>query len=156
MLKYNSDFTQSIFLVTNQGLPKELSRTAGEFLNCQFDPINPQLYCLLTRRQPQKIFSEKLTLEAIDLQTFAVKPLLVLPDQVETKISLSPDGLELLLDGVVAKKSEPVTGDLRTDGPSAIAQSSLMLLSLKKTSKFNGDPSPQPLPLQGLRPQWLP
>jgi hypothetical protein len=156
MLKYNSDFTQSIFLITNQGLPKELSGTAGEFLNCQFDPINPQLYCLLTRRQPRKYFSEKLTLEAIDLQTFAVKPLSVLPDQVETKISLSPDGLELLLDRVVAKKSEPVTGDLRTDDPSAIAQSSLMLLSLKKTSKFNGDPSPQLLPLPGFRPQWLP
>ena len=156
MLKYNSDFSQSIFLVTNQGLPKGLSRTAGEFLNCQFDPINPQLYCLLTRRKPGKYFSEKLTLEAIDLQTFAVKPLLVLPDQVETKISLSPDGLELLLDRVVAKKSAPVTRDLRTNGLSAIAQSNLMLLSLKKTSKFNGDPSAQPLPLQGFRPQWLP
>ena len=147
MLKYKSDFTQSIFLVTNQGLPKELSRTAGEFLNYHFDPINPQLYCLLTRRQPGKYFSEKLTIEAIDLPTFAVKPLLVLLHQVETKISWSPGGVELLLDRVVAKKSEPVTGDLRTDSPSAIAQSSLMLLSLKKTSKFNGDPSPQPLPL---------
>lgn len=31
-------------------------------------------------------------------------------------MSLSPDGLELLLDRVVAKKSEPVAGDLRTDG----------------------------------------
>jgi hypothetical protein len=75
---------------------------------------------------------------------------------VETKISLSPDGLELVLDRVVAKKSEPVTGDFRTDGPSAIAQSNLMLLSLKKTSKFNGGSSPQPLPLQALRSQWLP
>ena len=88
MVKYNSDFSQSIFLVTNLGLQKELSRTAGEFLNCQFDPINPQLYCLLTGRQPGKYFYEKLTLEAIDWQTFAVKPLLVLPDKVETKISL--------------------------------------------------------------------
>jgi hypothetical protein len=96
-----------------------LSRTAGEFLNCQFYPINPQLYCLLTRRKSRKYFYDKLTLEAIDWQTFAVKPLLVLPDQVETKMSWSPDGLELLLDRVVAKKSEPVTGDLRTDGPSA-------------------------------------
>jgi hypothetical protein len=58
-----------------------LSRTAGEFLNCQFDPINPQFYCLLTRRQPRKYFSDKLTLEAIDWQTFAVKALLVLPEQ---------------------------------------------------------------------------
>jgi hypothetical protein len=58
MLKYHSDFTQSIFLITNQGLPKELSRTAGEFLNCQFDPINPQRYCWLTRRNPRKYFYE--------------------------------------------------------------------------------------------------
>jgi hypothetical protein len=66
MLKYNSDFTPSIFLIINHGLPKELSRTAGEFLNCQFYPINPQLYCLLTRRKPGKYFYDKLTLEAID------------------------------------------------------------------------------------------
>ena len=56
MLKYNSDFTQSIFLITNQGLQKELSRTAGEFLNCLFDLINSQLYYLLTRRNPGMIF----------------------------------------------------------------------------------------------------
>jgi hypothetical protein len=133
-----------------------LSRTAGEFLNCQFDPRSPQLYCWLTRRKPGKYFYDKLTLEAINWQTFAVKSLLVLPDKVETKISLSPHGLELLLDRVVAKKSEPVTGDLKTNNPSAIAQSSLMLLSLKKISKSNRDPSSQPLPLQGFRPQWLP
>ncbi|TAE57288.1 MAG: hypothetical protein EAZ88_02195 [Oscillatoriales cyanobacterium] len=157
MLKYNSDFTQSIFLVTNQGLQKELIRTAGEFLNCQFDPRNPQLYCLLTRRQPGKDFSEQLTLEAINLQTFAVKPLLVLPDQVETKMSLSPDGLELLLDRLVVKKSEPVAGDLRTDGGNAIASSTLILLNLKNPpASTNNSPSPEDLPLKGFRPRWLP
>ena len=156
MLKYNSDFSQSIFLVTNQEFQKELIRTAGEFLNCQFDPRNPQLYCLLTRRNPGKDFSEKLTLEAINLQTFAVKLLLVLPNQVETKMSLSPDGLELLLDRVVAKKSEPVAGDLRTDGGSAIGSSSLLLLNLKKAPASHPSPSPEELPLQGFRPRWLP
>jgi len=156
MLKYNSDFTQSIFLVTNQGLQKELIRTAGEFLNCQFDPRNPQLYCLLTRRKPGKEFSEQLTLEAIDLKTFQVKSLLVLPDQIETKMSLSPDGLELLLDRVVAKKSEPVTGDLRTDAGSAIGSSTLLLIDLENSTKFNDIPSPQELPVKGFRPRWLP
>lgn len=156
MLKYNSDFSQSIFLVTNQGLQKELIRTAGEFINCQFDPRNPQLYCLLTRRNPGVNFSEKLTLEAIDLQTFKVKPLLVLPDQVETKMSLSPDGLELLLDRLVVKKSEPVAGDLRTEGPSAIESSTLIAIDLEKPTKFNDIPSPQELPVKGFRPRWLP
>jgi hypothetical protein len=111
---------------------------------------------LLTRRKPGKDFSEQLTLEAIDLKTFQVKPLLVLPDQVETKMSLSPDGLELLLDRVVVKKSEPVTGDLRTDGGSAIASSSLILLNLKNAPTFNNSPSPEELPLKGFRPRWLP
>ncbi|WP_278187102.1 hypothetical protein [Microcoleus vaginatus] len=39
---------------------------------------------------------------------------------------------------------------------SAIAQSSLVLLSLKKTSNSNGDRSAQPLPLPDLRFPWLP
>lgn len=156
MLKYNSDFSQSIFLVTNQEFQKELIRTAGEFINCQFDPRNPQLYCLLTRRKPGKDFSEKLTLEVINLQTFAVKSLLVLPDQVETKMSLSPDGLELLLDRVVAKKSEPVAGDLRTDGGSAIGSSSMILLNLKNEPPSKNPPLPEELPLKGFRPRWLP
>ena len=156
MLKYNSDFTQSIFLVTNQGVQTELTRTAGEFITCEFDPRNPQLYCLLARRKPGKDFSEKLTLEAIDLKTFQAKSLLVLPDQVETKMSLSPDGLELLLDRVVAKKSEPVTGDLRTEGGSAIASSTLILLNLKNAPASNNSPPPEELPLEGFRPRWLP
>ncbi len=137
-------------------MQKEFIRTAGEFINCQFGPRNPQLYCLLTRRKPGKEFSEQLTLEAIDLQTFKVKPLLVLPDQVETKMSLSPDGLELLLDRLVVKKSEPVTGDLRTEGPSAMGSSTLILLNLKNTPASNHSPSPQALPLKGFRPRWLP
>ncbi len=158
MLKYNSDsdFSQSIFLVTNHEFQKELIRTAGEFINCQFDPRKPQLYCLLTRRKPGTGFSEQLTLEAINLQTFAVKPLLVLPDQVETKMSLSPDGLELLLDRVVAKKSEAVTGDLRTDAGSAIGSSNLILVNLKNAGVSNNSPSTEELPLKGFRPRWLP
>jgi len=111
---------------------------------------------LLTRRKPGTGFSEQLTLEAINLQTFAVKPLLVLPDQVETKMSLSPDGLELLLDRVVTKKSEPVTGDLRTDGGSAIGSSNLILVNLKNVPASNNYPSPEELTLRGFRPRWLP
>ncbi|MEG3976585.1 hypothetical protein QT970_18460 [Microcoleus sp. herbarium8] len=153
MLKYNSDFTQSIFLVTNQELQKELIRTTGELIDCQFAPGTPQLYYFLTRRKPGKDFSEQFTLEAIDLQTFAVQPLLVLPDQVETKMSLSPDGIELLLDRVVAQKSEPVAGDLRTDGPSAIALSTLILLKFKNARASNNYPSTQELRLKGCRPR---
>ncbi|MGL5062431.1 MAG: hypothetical protein ACRC62_20835 [Microcoleus sp.] len=156
MLKDNSDITQSIFLVTDGGLQKELSRTAGEFINCQFDPRNPLLYCLLTRRQPGEEFSEKLTLEAIDLQTFAIKSLLVLSDRWETTMSLSPDGLELLLDRLTVKPTEPVTGDLRTEEGRAIESSTLISVSLETAPQFNSLPSTQELSLTGFRPRWLP
>ena len=71
-------------------------------------------------------------------------------------MSLSPDGLELLLDRVVTKKSEPVTGDLRTDGGSAIGSSNLILVNLKNVPASNNYPSPEELTLRGFRPRWLP
>lgn len=156
MLKYNSDFTQSIFLVTNRGLRKELIRTAGEFVNCQFDPRNPQLYCLLTRRKTGKEFSEKLTIEAIDLKKFAVKTLLVLPPGEEATMSLSPDGLKLLLERVTVKQTEPMKGDLRTEEGRAIDSSTLILINLENAPKFNSLLPSQELNLTGFRPRWLP
>ncbi len=71
-------------------------------------------------------------------------------------MSLSPDGLELLLDRVVAKKSEPVAGDLRTEGGSAIVSSTLILLNLKKAPVSNNSLLPEELPLKGFHPRWLP
>ncbi|MEG4040602.1 hypothetical protein QT998_14695 [Microcoleus sp. S1D4] len=71
-------------------------------------------------------------------------------------MSLSPDGIELLLDRVVAQKSEPVAGDLRTDCPSAIALSTLILLKFKNVPASNNYPSPQELRLKGCLPRWLP
>jgi hypothetical protein len=38
MLKYNSDFTQSIFLVTNQGLQKKFIRTRENSLTVSLTP----------------------------------------------------------------------------------------------------------------------
>ncbi|MCW6049411.1 hypothetical protein QUB60_15450 [Microcoleus sp. A2-C5] len=80
----------------------------------------------------------------------------VLPDQVETKMSLSPDWLELLLDRIVVKKSEPVAGDLRTEGGNAIESSTLIAIDLKNAPTSNNSPSPQALALKGFRPRWLP
>lgn len=157
LVKYNSDFSQSLFLLTNQGLKKELIRTTGELLNCQFNPSQPTLYCLLTRRQPGREMVEKLTLDAVDLKTFKVSSLLALPYQWETKMSLSSDGLELVFDRVVMKKEGAVAGDLRTEGGTAIASSNIMLLKLKKTSaSASGWASSQSLPVRGFRPRWLP
>lgn len=157
MLKDNRDGSQALFLVTNQGIKKELIQRAGEILNCQFDPATPTLYCLLIQRQQAQDFSEVLILKSINLTTFKGEKRLVLPDQWETKMSLSPDGSELLLDRVINQEKEPELGELRTEGGTAIATSSLWIVSLNKRPGSNDFLlSPQPLPLKGFRPKWIP
>jgi hypothetical protein len=153
MVKFNSDSTQSLFLVTNQGLQKELLRTTGELLNCQFDPKGQTLYCLVTRLLQGKE-DERLTLETIDLKTSKVEPLLVLSGRSEIQMSLSPDGLALLFDRIITKETLPSKDDLTTDVGAAIATSRLWLLPLEKRT---ADVMPhQELPLQGFYPRWLP
>lgn len=62
MVKFNSDFrnpTRSLFLVTNQGVNKELIQTPGSILSCQFDVASPNLYCLITQLLPGDQFQEQ-------------------------------------------------------------------------------------------------
>ena len=158
MVKLNSDYTQSLFLVTNQGLQKELLKSSGEWLNCQFDASAKNLYCLMTQLVQGKESSQQLSVMGIDLKTFKVEPLLVLSNQSEMEMSLSPDGLGLLLDRVVKKDTLPSPEDLTTDVGSAIATSRLFLLSLtNRTSASSTSPVPsQEIPLRGFHPYWLP
>ncbi len=158
MVKSNSDFTQSLFLVTNQGLQKELLSTNGDLLNCQFDAMAQNLYCLITQLLPGEQYSQQLSLAAIDLKTYKVESLWAAPNQSQMQVSLSPDGLALLFDQVVQKETLASKDDLTTDTGSAIANSRLMLLPLShSTSKaINNSVLPQELPVQGFHPHWLP
>jgi hypothetical protein len=158
MVKSNSDLTQSLFLVTNQGFQKELLNINGEFLNCQFAPNGQSLYCLINQLVEKKEYSQQLSIQGIDLQQFNVKSLLVLSKPSEVEMSLSPDGLALLLDRVVTKETLPAKEDLTTDVGSAIATSHLFLLPLTNTMpELNAPPeSPQDLAVRGFHPLWLP
>jgi hypothetical protein len=158
MVKFNSDGTQSLFLVTNQGLQKELLGTTGDFLNCQFDPSAKNLYCLLTRLLPSKQDNEQPYLVTIDLKTFKVEPMLDLPHQSDIQMSLSPDGLGLLLDQIVTKETLPSKEDLTTDRGGAIATSRLWVLPLGNRTPEStiGSVPHQELPLRGFHPRWLP
>ena len=158
MIRLNRDATPSLFLVTNQGVKKELTSTPGQILNCKFNPALPFLYCLVTRPKAGKQeYSEQLNLEAFDLTTFKVKVLSIIPDLWETVMSVSPDGTALLFDRVVEKNEEPKIGDLRTNLGTAIATSSIMLLGLNQNQPSTvGKLQPQELPLRGFHPCWLP
>jgi dipeptidyl aminopeptidase/acylaminoacyl peptidase len=162
MVKFNTDFTRDLFLVTNQGVEKSLLKTTGSIVSCQFDPGSPTLYCLVTQLIPGQEYQEQPYLVAIDLKTGQNKPLVVLPPaQRNIEMSLSPDGLGLVFDQIVAETnptgaSNPTT--LKTDDGETIASSSLWLMSLQPIN----DPAkaaeikPEKLPLIGFHPRWLP
>ncbi|WP_414544209.1 hypothetical protein [Nostoc sp. CCY0012] len=161
MVKFNTDYTRDLFLVTNQGVQKPLLKTTGSILNCQFDPASPTLYCLLTQLIPTEEYVEQPYLVAIDVNTGEQKPLLLLPiDQRNVQMSLAPDGLGLLFDQVVPQTNPdiPLTTDqLKTEDGEAIATSSLWLMPLLPiTDDTSSAIKPEKLPLVGFHPRWLP
>lgn len=160
LVKFNVDPTnptRSLFLVTNQGVEKELLKTDGSILEATFDPTKQYLYCLYTKRLPGDVYEEEPYLAAIDLETFKQIDLLRLPIQRDIQISLAPDGLGLLFDQVVSASTANSDGPIRGKEGKAITSSQLWFLPLLQDDK--GLPitsDPQPLELAGLRPRWLP
>lgn len=152
MVKFNKNYTRSLFLVTGQG-EKEILQTTGSILNAIFDPTKQILYCLLTELIPGETYQEQPYLAAIDLKTAqtaknpneALYPLLKLPNQREVKVSLAPDGVALLFDQTV--KPSP------NEEPTA-KTGQLWLLPLASDPKQALEP--QSLPFAGIHPQWLP
>ena len=180
MIRFNTDYTRSLFLVTNQGQQRELWRTDGSILKAEFDPTQQVLYALVSRLADQEAYVEEPFLIAIDLkkaldldsfqssdasaspekaenpdQGFnpeAVRPLLRLANQRDVAMSLAPDGLALLFDQVEDETTDNNNGK-------TIRKSRLWLLPLIPPHLTGGDlPLPQPelLPLPGLQPRWLP
>lgn len=156
MVKFNTDYTRSLFLVTNQGIQKEIFKTPGSILSAQFDPTKQFLYCLLTNLLPGNTYQEQPYLAAIDLKAAmegkppqqTLRPLLLLPNQRETQVSLAPDGLALLFDQTQADDRD------QAEGGAAIANSRLWMLPLSQDPKVK--PQPEAIPLPGLHPRWLP
>lgn len=163
MVRFNQDYTRSLFLVTNQGVQKELLRTTGSILSCEFTSTKDTLYCLLTQLlQGTQEYQEEPFLAAIDLKApndskqLSVKPLVVLPNQRDIQISLSPDGIALLFDQL-GTKAPDAADTLRTTQGQAIATGLLWLLPLVNKTPSNTPTQLQPEQLlPGFHPRWLP
>jgi dipeptidyl aminopeptidase/acylaminoacyl peptidase len=160
MVKFNTDYTRSLYLVSNQGEQQELLRIEGSILNAEFDPNGDRVYCLLTELLEGEEYREQPYLAAIDLDTQEITPLLRFsPGQLDIQMSLAPDGLALLFDRI---ESEPTNAPRRTNAPRTssgeiIASGQLWLLPIVSEGEFTGDRiKPESLPLAGYRPQWLP
>ncbi|MTJ11862.1 hypothetical protein FJR11_04475 [Anabaena sp. UHCC 0187] len=161
MVKFNTDYTRDLFLVTNQGIQKQLLKTTGSILSCQFDPASPSLYCLVTQLISKEQYIEQPYLVSIDLKTGVQKPLLLLPPaQRNVQTSLAPDGLGFLFDQVVPISNNTTqlpANTLKTDDGEPIASSSLWLMPLLPIADHtNTEIKPEQLPLVGFHPQWLP
>lgn len=170
-VKYNTDYTRSLFLKTNQGIEQEVFRIAGSIISVQFDPRkNPntsvgRLYCLLAQRLKTEDYKEQPYIAAIDLKqegtrlVGTMKPLVILPNQIDIHMSLSPDGLALLFDQSIPEKNKSGKADIpRGDSGSAIATSRLWLLPLVDLRTDAAQPllQPEELPFIGFQPRWLP
>jgi len=143
MIKFNKDYTRSLFQVTNQGIQTELLKTKGSILSAVFDPQNQNLYCLLTDViQTPKSYQETPYLAVINLETKALTRILNLrqnsPGQMQ--ISMAPDGTGLLLD----QAQNAIALRTRQD-------THISLITLNATP-----PLVQSLEIFGDRPQWLP
>ncbi|MTJ47299.1 Ig-like domain-containing protein [Dolichospermum sp. UHCC 0259] len=161
MVKFNTDYTRDLFLVTNQGVQKQLLKTTGSILSCQFDSASPSLYCLVTQLVSKEQFIEQPYLVSIDLKTGVQKPLLLLPPaRRNVQTNLAPDGLGFLFDQVVpiGNNTTPLPANtLKTDDGEPISSSSLWLMPLLPIAdSTNIDIKPEQLPLAGFHPHWLP
>lgn len=164
MVKFNTDFTRDLFLVTNQGVQKQLLKTNGSIVSCQFDNASPTLYCLLTQLVSQEQYAEQPYLVAINLknQEEKPKPLLVLPpSQRNIQMSLAPDGLGLLFDQIVPvenNSNQLPANTPTTESGEPISSSTLWLMPLLPIADTDNDVEikPEQLPFIGFNPQWLP
>jgi hypothetical protein len=154
MVKFNPNGTRSLFLVTNQGIQKELIKTNGYILKVQFDPMNGKVYCLYTQLSRGKENASSLRISAINLSTLKREDLVQLPNQTSGHMSLAPDGTQLLFDAVeVAEQS--TYSVLKDEVGQAITTSTLWTLPLRQS----GIPTvlkPTSLSISGIQPMWLP
>jgi len=170
-VKYNSDFTRSLFILDNQGAEQEILRIPGSIIAVHFDPRKDndsqvqRLYCLLAQRLQTESYKEQPFIAAIDLKkegtrlVGTIKPLLVLPNQLDTQISLSPDGLALIFDQSVTAANPSAADSPRNSGGQSIATGRLWLLPLVEEIPADGSPAklqPEELPFAGYHPRWLP
>lgn len=163
MVNFNTDnanlrYTRSLFYVNNQGVQKELLNIKGSILDCQFDPTDTHLYCLLTQLiEKEEEYLEKPYLVKIDIQKAKATPLVALPDYRDIKISLAPDGIGILFDRVMTTNSSNFTAPLTTNSGEAIVEGHLwLLIPPASDAPQKTQPQLKELPFRGFRPQWLP
>lgn len=146
-------FTRSLFLVTNQGKETELLNATGSISDAQFDPTNRILYVLASELLPGDTYVEQPILSAINLKDNSLVDLLLLPTGQQIHMSVSPDGLALLLDLSPINVGDPTT---QADTGEQIWLLPLFTTTEERLAGLPVQNQPEKLPFQGLQATWLP
>jgi hypothetical protein len=159
MVKFNPDSTRSLFLVTNQGVKKELLKTTGYILKTQFDPMNQTIFCLYTRLGRNEESGLVLYISAIDVLTGKKTDLVRLPGKTNGNMSVAPDGSQILFDDIDASE-QPSISLLKNEIGQSIIKGTLWMLPLnpkRQPNNFgNFVPLASKLSISGIQPYWLP
>lgn len=163
MVNFNTDnakmrYIRSLFYVNNQGLQKRLLNLQGSIIDCQFNATGSDLYCLLTELVTNsQEYKEKPYFAKIDVKTGQVTPLLELADYRDIHISLSPDSLAIIFDQLRTSYDTNPTNPLTTDSGETIIGGRLWMLIPPLQDGVKASKSDLiELPLEGIRPQWMP
>jgi hypothetical protein len=150
MIQYNSDYTKSLFVVTNQGVEQQIFKTNGSIWDAKFSPAKDIIYALATELKTKGNSSqEEPYLAAIDLKTQKIIMMLLLPIQQGLQMSLAPDGLAVMFDQIDQGDS---TNQIIQGGSNGI----LWLLPIPPNLReLTTAVKAERLPLSGWHPRWL-
>ncbi len=154
-------YTQSLFFVNNQGIQKKLLTVPGSIHSCQFDPTLTNLYCVVAQRiEGTEEYQEQPYLVAVDIKKEEAYPLALLPNQLDIHMSLSPDGLGLMIDQIVTPEDPNFLippGLMTTSSGEIIIGGQLWLLVTSPTTPADKISSElEKLPINGINPRWFP
>jgi hypothetical protein len=162
MVNFNKDneelrYTKSLVYINNQGLEKELINLNGSIIDCDFNPLGNQLYCLLTKViETEDEFREEPYFVLIEIESGNVIPLVFLPNYQDIKLSVAPDGFGILFNQIITneEQSNNQENQSNTEVSEPIFRSNLWLLKLP--SLQSPKPELKELFIAGLDPKWSP
>lgn len=159
LVDFNSDnpelrYVRSLYLVDNRNNEQKLLDTTGSILDCDFDPAQNNVYCLVTELiEGVQEFREQPYFVEINLETGQVNNLAQFNQFQDINLSMAPDGLGLLFSQILTDPDDTEEPYFRTSTGAAIAGGQLWLMIPGLTPE---ETQLEALPFAGVYPRWLP
>lgn len=161
LVKFNKDYTRSLFVARNTGQEIELGNINGSIRSAEFSPDGKWLYCLLAEivgDPGAKNYQEQPYIALINVENKETQLLVLLPDSQAIQMDLSPDGRSLLFSRPVLLQESgepPVPDDTPLDDSATTSQLWQLQTQRQADGKWIAN-EPEALPITGIQPRWLP